>query len=112
LNEKCDPTADATGKKGSCAANEGCNESCQCIPCTCGPGTQTPTCEKGELGAFCGPADCQCHDGCQTVADCPTGKTCVNGFCGGAGALRFLISWTADTDIDLHVLTPAGDALN
>ena len=106
LVEKCDPTADAAGKKGTCNANEGCSDGCTCVPCTCGPGTPTPTCPPGELGAFCGPADCQCHDGCRVGSDCPAGKACVNSFCVGAGALRFTISWQSDTDVDLHVLTP------
>jgi hypothetical protein len=111
LEEKCDPTARGAGKKGTCAANEGCSATCQCVPCTCGPGTATPTCPLGERGAFCGPEDCQCHEGCLVETDCPAGKKCVNKFCVGAGALRFSASWQGDTDIDLHVLTPLGNEI-
>ena len=71
LQEQCDPTAPGAGKKGTCAATQGCDGLCQCITCTCGPDTATPTCPKGESGAYCGPDDCQCHEGCRVETDCP-----------------------------------------
>jgi hypothetical protein len=112
LNEQCDASSsDAAGKRGVCSTNQGCNTSCQCVACTCGPNSGTPTCAIGDTGAYCGPDDCQCHTGCLTTADCPSGKQCANGACVGAGALRFTLEWQVDTDLDIHVKTPLGNEI-
>jgi hypothetical protein len=112
LAEACDGALlGPDGRKGSCQVGEGCNDSCQCIPCACGPGTATPTCDRGEQGAFCDPASCQCRPGCLAASDCPDGKQCANGICVGEGTLRFTATWNADTDLDLHVRTPLGNEI-
>ncbi len=111
LSEQCDPTADAAGKRGTCSGTQGCDTSCHCVTCSCGPNTATPTCPTGDTGAYCGPEDCQCHSGCLTTADCPAGKECGNGVCVGAGALSFRLEWNVDTDLDIHVTTPLGNEI-
>jgi uncharacterized protein YfaP (DUF2135 family) len=40
--------------------------------------------------------------------DCTDGTICYQGICVGEGSLRFSMSWTVDTDFDLHVITPSG----
>jgi hypothetical protein len=40
--------------------------------------------------------------------DCTTGSVRSNGVCVGQGLLRVTLSWTALSDFDLHVRTPAG----
>jgi hypothetical protein len=44
---------------------------------------------------------------CESDGECGGGE-CFQGICVGQGALRFSLSWNADTDYDLHVLTPSG----
>jgi hypothetical protein len=43
---------------------------------------------------------------CSNQNDCQSGLACFDGTCVGAGALRFSLSWTAQSDFDLHVITP------
>lgn len=43
---------------------------------------------------------------CRTQSDCQPELACFDGTCVGAGALRFSLSWTAQSDFDLHVITP------
>ena len=50
-------------------------------------------------------------DPCEFTPDCMDGLTCYEGICVGAGELRFSMSWMDDTDIDLHVITPAGNEI-
>lgn len=45
------------------------------------------------------------------VAGCAAGHACFDGVCVGVGRLRFSLSWTAYTDLDLHVLTPGGQEI-
>ena len=45
---------------------------------------------------------------CGESGCCP--KSCSgHGECVNVGELRFTLSWSASTDLDLHVLTPSGD---
>ena len=46
---------------------------------------------------------------CREDMECAEDEACFEGICVGSGKLRFSLSWTVDTDFDLHVLTPAGD---
>jgi hypothetical protein len=48
---------------------------------------------------------------CSPVIPCQSFLTCWNGVCVGEGALRFSLSWTVETDFDLHVRTPSGEEL-
>jgi len=111
LNEVCDGSA-PSNKTGNCGFGQGCDANCQCVACTCGADTDTPTCPKGDKGAYCGVADCQCHEGCVITADCPSNKTCIGGTCLGEGSLRITLRWEGDTDLDLHVITPLGHEIN
>lgn len=43
---------------------------------------------------------------CDRDDECRIGKECFQGTCVGDGALRFSLSWEAETDYDLHVVTP------
>lgn len=44
---------------------------------------------------------------CRSQNDCGPGLACFDGTCVGAGVLRFSLSWQAQSDFDLHILTPA-----
>lgn len=59
--------------------------------------------EAGSTGGTAQPGD-----PCANTVDCTPGSICWNQICVGDGALRFSLSWTADTDFDLHVVTPSG----
>ncbi len=107
--EICDGSAPSQ-KTGNCGFNRGCR-ACACVDCTCGPDTDTPTCPKGDKGAYCDVADCQCHEGCLVTADCPSNKTCIGGACLGEGSLRITLRWNGNTDLDLHVITPLGNEI-
>jgi hypothetical protein len=45
---------------------------------------------------------------CSGDEECVPGSLCFNQFCVGNGVLRFSLSWTVDSDFDLHVMTPRG----
>jgi uncharacterized protein YfaP (DUF2135 family) len=45
---------------------------------------------------------------CGDALDCPVGEACFEDRCVGAGRMRFSLAWEVVTDLDLHVLTPAG----
>jgi hypothetical protein len=53
----------------------------------------------------------QAGESCNLDADCKPGTTCFQGTCVGEGELRFSLSWTLDTDLDLHVMTPGGEEI-
>jgi hypothetical protein len=74
------------------------------------------------LAAACGNCDepscqeliheCSVDGFCITDADCPEDdEICSSGTCVREGALRFTASWSALSDVDLHVLTPGGTEL-
>lgn len=44
---------------------------------------------------------------CESPNDCQQGLTCFENTCVGAGQLRISLSWTAQSDFDLHVITPS-----
>ena len=46
---------------------------------------------------------------CEMDMECADDEACFEGVCVGTGKLRFSLSWTVDTDFDLHVITPSGD---
>ena len=48
-------------------------------------------------------------DPCNGTIDCTPGSICWNNICIEEGALRFSLAWTEETDLDLHIETPAGD---
>lgn len=50
-------------------------------------------------------------DPCENTIDCTPGSICYSLVCVGEGPVRFSMSWTAETDIDLHVMTPAGNEI-
>jgi hypothetical protein len=52
-----------------------------------------------------------CSTECLTDADCDEGVTCSMGLCVGEGALHFTLTWSAATDLDLHVMTPTSSEL-
>jgi hypothetical protein len=62
------------------------------------------SCDTGDSGR----GDAQPGDPCGGTIDCTPGSICWNSICIQDGALRFSLSWTVDTDLDLHVLTPSG----
>jgi hypothetical protein len=43
---------------------------------------------------------------CTEAEECIPGSVCFNEFCVGEGVLRVSLAFTADSDFDLHVLTP------
>ena len=45
---------------------------------------------------------------CDETEECVPNSICWNESCIGVGALRFSLSWTVDTDFDLHINTPSG----
>ena len=47
-------------------------------------------------------------DPCAGGSDCQPGSICFNRFCVGSGNLRVSLSWTVDSDFDLHLKTPSG----
>ncbi len=52
--------------------------------------------------------DCEGEGECTSPDDCASDETCVDGNCVGQGDLRFTMRWSAETDVDLHVMTPTG----
>lgn len=44
---------------------------------------------------------------CSETEECVPESICYRETCVGEGTLRFSMSWTTDTDIDLHVITPS-----
>lgn len=55
--------------------------------------------------------DCQQEGECDGPEDCGNDEVCVDGNCIGEGDLRFTLRWSAETDVDLHVTTPAGSEI-
>ncbi len=49
---------------------------------------------------------------CSVPQDCGMGQTCYEGVCVGTGSVRVSLSWTAVTDLDLHVRVPNGEWIN
>ncbi len=49
---------------------------------------------------------------CAMPEDCADTQTCFEGVCVGTGTLRISLSWTAVTDLDLHVFVPNGESIN
>ena len=57
--------------------------------------------------------DCSANaGGCAVDDDCPDGTACANGQCVGEGRLRFTLTWSEVTDLDLHVRAPDGTELS
>ena len=50
-------------------------------------------------------------DPCNGTIDCTPGSICYSNICVQEGVLRFSLSWDADVDFDLHVLTPDGQEI-
>jgi hypothetical protein len=48
-------------------------------------------------------------DECSSDADCSGDTVCEEGTCVGAGVLRITLTFSMDTDLDLHVVTPSGE---
>lgn len=48
-------------------------------------------------------------DECASDADCGSGTECESGTCVGVGVLRVTLTFSMDTDLDLHVITPSGE---
>lgn len=66
------------------------------------------------LVAACGSGSdgtAQLGDPCADTDECIPGSVCFDHVCVGDGDLRFSMSWSVDTDIDLHVRTPAGSEI-
>lgn len=49
-----------------------------------------------------------CSMECVDPEDCEVGQACDMGRCVGEGALRFTLTWSAMSDLDLYVRTPSG----
>jgi len=45
---------------------------------------------------------------CTEEEECVPGSVCFNEFCVGEGTMRVSLAFSADSDFDLHVLTPSG----
>lgn len=60
-----------------------------------------------------GPArgNAQPGDACTTTNECTVGFECDEGLCQHDEPFRITLSWTVDTDFDLHVRTPDGEEL-
>jgi hypothetical protein len=56
-------------------------------------------------------AEPHCAGGGDACGGCPDGTSCVDGTCVGDGALRFTLQWSSENDLDLYVLTPAGNRI-
>lgn len=48
-------------------------------------------------------------DECASDEDCGSGTECESGTCVGVGVLRVTLTFSMDTDLDLHVITPSGE---
>jgi hypothetical protein len=48
-------------------------------------------------------------DSCKSTNDCDVGFICNEGLCAQTDPFRISLSWTVDTDFDLHVRTPSGE---
>lgn len=46
---------------------------------------------------------------CVDDSDCGTNTECASGVCVGVGVMQVTLSFDANTDADLHVLTPSGE---
>jgi hypothetical protein len=55
-----------------------------------------------------GGGDTPVGQSCSEDEECVQGSLCFNQFCVGDGVLRFSLSWSVDSDFDLHVMTPRG----
>lgn len=51
-------------------------------------------------------------DSCSEDDECVEGSLCFNNYCVGDGVLRFSVTWSVDSDFDLHVMTPGGTHLS
>ncbi|MBK8265525.1 MAG: hypothetical protein IPK80_29875 [Nannocystis sp.] len=56
--------------------------------------------------------DGQSGDPCTSDADCEANSVCFNDVCVQQGIFRVSLSWSAVTDLDLHVRTPSGDEVS
>jgi hypothetical protein len=77
-----------------------------------GPSAETCNGEDDDCnGAVDDANDCSDAE-CWNDSDCGSDRTCAQGVCVGTGALRFTLVWDRPGDIDLHVLTPAGNEIS
>ena len=68
-------------------------------------------CDEPSCQSLLGP-ECQ-STGSQCTPACAADETCVDGVCVGEGALRFTLRWsTSQSDLDLHVITPASSEID
>ena len=62
----------------------------------------------GQSGASC---DTATPEAGADAGGCDPGFLCFNAYCVETGPLRISLTFTTDTDLDLHVKTPAGDEI-
>jgi uncharacterized protein YfaP (DUF2135 family) len=53
----------------------------------------------------------QVGDPCTPQDACVPGSECFNGYCVGSGTLRVSLAFEANSDFDLHLLTPLGNEI-
>jgi hypothetical protein len=58
-----------------------------------------------------GTGDTEVGDVCDDTVQCKPGSLCFEGICVQTGNIRVSLSWTPVVDLDLHVLTPAGNEI-
>jgi hypothetical protein len=51
-------------------------------------------------------------EACSEDEECVEGSLCFQNYCVGDGVLRFSVTWSVDSDFDLHVRTPNGNEIN
>lgn len=71
--------------------------------------TDTDTDTHGETSQVSTSTGVDPNAECTVPADCGMGQTCYEGVCVGTGSVRVSLSWTAVTDLDLHVRVPNGE---
>jgi hypothetical protein len=113
VGDDCDTSGDCrsglTCNAGTCAEpdspgdiGDDCDTSGDCrsgLICSAATGTCTPggTTDVGEP--------------CTEEEECVPGSVCFNEYCVGEGTMRVSLAFTADSDFDLHVLTPSNEEI-
>lgn len=99
----------ACGGGGPCISSAQCTSPDVCVSGSCRPPAQGVNQQNGFGGPPSGTT--MVGDSCGGSAACVADATCYQGYCVGEGPLRVSLHFTADTDLDLHVLTPSGQEI-
>ena len=82
-----------------------------------GVGDDCDNSDDCESGLVCSAGTCarggtkEVGEPCTEEEECIPGSVCFNEFCVGEGELRISLAFTADSDFDLHVLTPSDEEI-